>query len=119
MVIQFTISRMCQLIVVGAVLCSLFATVWFPAALLILAVFNAMACVGFGIAAKPTTAGLAALTSILIVVALFSKGIGFETIGDFVAVTWLPIVSAGILELATILSWFLSDSSYRREESDH
>ena len=47
MAVQFTLSRMFQLVAVVAVVCSLFATVAFPWAVLLLAEMNGVACIGF------------------------------------------------------------------------
>ena len=118
MAFQFTLSRMFQLVAVGAVMCSLFATVWFPAAMLVLAFVDVMACIGFKSLGRPGTALLAALTSVLIVVTLLYKGIGFQSVRHLVAVAWPPLTAACILQVATILSWFFFDGSKRQPKSD-
>jgi hypothetical protein len=106
MTVQFTLSRMFQLVAVVAILCSLFASLELSVALGVLGVINVIACFGFHIAGKPRTARLAEVTAFLILIAWGHIAMGFSTLAPkFPAWPWL--IAATVSELATILDWFL------------
>jgi hypothetical protein len=111
MAVQFTLSRMFQLIAVVAILCSLFATMPWPVAFIVLCIMNAIACAGFWIEDdRPRTAWLAFLTSAGIMTAFYLACLQLPI------VPWIFLIAACILQLATILSWFFSDSLYWRQK---
>jgi hypothetical protein len=104
MPVQFTLSRMFQLVAIVAALCSLFASLKWPAALCVLAVVNVVACLGFLFLKRTITAILAAVTAALIVYTL-----AFAS-RHLLIMMWLPLIPACVSQLAAILSWFLSDN---------
>jgi hypothetical protein len=107
MTVQFTLRRMFQLVAVVAIICSLFATLPWPVALIALCIVNAIAAAGFWIGdERPRTAGLALLTSAGIVAAFC------RAIVTWPFVPWLSLFAVCVLQLATILSWFFSDFPY-------
>jgi hypothetical protein len=116
MAVQFTLSRMFQLVVVVAVLCSLFASLRWYTALFALIIVNALACIAFAAVKRPITAGFAALTSFLIAATLSFTWFP-QDYGD-VVVPWAILIGARVSQLATVLSWFLSDSPPRRRRSE-
>ncbi len=111
MTVQFSLSRMFQLVAVVAVLCSLFATVEWPKAMLLLAGVNAIAWLRFLIVKKVLLSSLAGTTSFLIWAALAYTT--FDQLGSYTVVIgrwwpwWMP---ACISEFATVLCWLLSGS---------
>ncbi len=80
MAVQFTLSRMFQLVAVVAVLCSLFVSLEWFVAIGALGVINVIACFGFHIAGKPRTARLAEITAFLILIAWGHIAMGFSTL---------------------------------------
>jgi hypothetical protein len=106
MPVQFSLSRMFQLVAVVAVLCSLLASLPWLAALGVLGVINLIACFGFHIAGKPRTARLAEVTAFLILIAWGHIAMGDPALAPrFPAWPWL--IAAAVSELVTILDWFL------------
>ena len=79
MVVQFTLSRMFQLVAVAAILCSLFASLEWPVALALLCVTNGFAAIVFLGMWRLRTAFVAGFTSILIAAALFFSGYGLDS----------------------------------------
>ena len=109
MAVQFTLSRMFQLVAVAAVLCSLFASLPWPTALVVLIVMNAIAALWFFAAGRLRTSNLACIASFLIMATLVLTDWGMYTYGrpPVVRVAWPPLFAACVFELATILDWFL------------
>jgi hypothetical protein len=108
MTVQFSLSRMFQLVAVVAILCSLFASLWWFAALGVLAVINGIACIGFQIAGRQRTANLAGVTALLILAAVgFAAMTYYSMLPPSIAYAWPALSAACVFELATILDWFL------------
>ena len=110
MTLQFSLSRMFQLVVVVAILCSLFASLKWPVALLVLSGMNAVACLGFGITRRPIVAGFAGATTILILATLFYTNWGLSSLHPGVRVAWPFLIAACFSELATLVCWLLSEN---------
>jgi hypothetical protein len=106
MAVQFTLSRMFQLVAVVAILCSLFASLMWFEALGVWGVINGIACIGFRIARRPRTAVLAGVTAFLILVAWGLTALSFSMLPPK-APAWPWMIAACVFELATILDWFL------------
>ncbi len=109
MAVQFTLSRMFQLVALVAVLCSLFATLPWPIALAVLSVANAMAAIVFFVAGRSRTSNLASIASLLVLATLFSNDFDrYNPSGHpVVIVVWPLLIAACAFQLATILAWFL------------
>jgi hypothetical protein len=99
MAVQFTLSRMFQLVAVVAVLCSMFASLPWPEALVLLGTTNASVAIAFFCWWRLRTALVAGMTSVLIAAALFNSGYG--------RIAWPSLIAAGMFQAATILDWFL------------
>jgi hypothetical protein len=107
MAVQFTLSRMFQLVAVVALLCSLFATLPWPLAMAILSVANAMAAIVFFVAGQSRTSNLASITALLVLATLFSADRDFSILHPLVHVAWPIAIAACAFQVATILAWFL------------
>ncbi len=108
---QFTLRRLFGLVTMVAVVCSLFASLELPEAMLILAGANAVACVGFGIVKRALLSGLAGATSLLIVVAWEANFMCTYSMLPPPRSLWLSCLAAAcISEFATIVCWLLSGS---------
>ena len=110
MAVQFTLSRMFQLVAVAAILCSLFATLPWPIALAVLSVANAMAAIVFFVAGRSRTSNLASIASLLDLATLFSTDFDRYNYSGHpvVHIAWPIAIAACAFQLATILAWFLS-----------
>jgi len=106
MAVQFSLSRMFQLVAVVAILCSLFASLSWFAALGVVGIINGIACFGFHIARKPRTARLAEVTAFLILIVWGHTAMNFSTLPPKLPV-WPWLIAASVSQLATILDWFL------------
>ena len=91
---------MFKLTAVVAVICSLFASIPWPATFFVLFVANGIAYFVLVAYGKRQTAGLAALTSILTFATLLFTDLGFESLHHTVVVAWLPLIAACISQLA-------------------
>ena len=116
MAVQFTLSRMFQLVAVVAVVCSLFATVAFPWAVLLLAEMNGVACIGFYIVGKSRLSKLAGATLGLVFTALVNSiaalldAAGSNSILKTCWPWWPWWLLACLSQLATVLCWLFSGS---------
>ena len=111
MSLQFSLRRLLGLVTLVAVVCSLFASLWWPVAMLLLAGMNLIACVGFRIVKRSLLSGLAGVTSLLIVVAFGATFMGFYDLLPPPRSFWLPLLTAAcISELATVVCWLFSGS---------
>jgi hypothetical protein len=107
MAVQFTLSRMFQLVAVVAILCSLFASLPWPIAMAVLSVANVMAAIVFFVGGRSRTSNLASVTSLLVLATLFSTDWGLSSLHPVVHVAWPIAIAACAFQLATILAWFL------------
>jgi hypothetical protein len=105
MAVQFTLSRMFQLVAIVAILCSLFASLPWPVALVALAVINLIACIAFFRARRWRTGALAGATAISILTFLLFTAWGLSQPAD--RASWPDLILICVLELAVILDWFL------------
>ena len=111
MTVQFSLRRLFCLVTLVAVVCSLFASLWWPTAMLLLAGMNVIACVGFRIVKKSLLSGLAGVTSLIILIAFGATFMGFYDLLPPPCSFWLPwLAAAGISEIVTIVCWLFSGS---------
>ena len=108
MTVQFSLSRMFQLVAVVAVLCSLFASLPWGIAMAILSVANVMAAIVFFVAGRSKTSNLASITSLLVLATLFSTDWRLSSLHPVVHVAAPIAIAACAFQLATVLAWFLS-----------
>jgi hypothetical protein len=114
MATQFTLRRLMFLVVIVAVVCSLFATLDWSWAMLLLAGMNAFASLSFTIVKRVRLSSLAGMTSSIILVTLVCT-VGFAitvplNYPPVIRVWWAWWTPAFILELATVLCWLFSGS---------
>ena len=109
MAVQFTLSRMFQLVAVVAVLCSLFASLPWPIAMAVLSVANVMASIIFFVGGRSRTSNLASITSLLVLATLFSTDWDRYNYSGLpvVHIAWPIAIAACAFQVATILVWFL------------
>lgn len=112
--LQFPMIRFFQLAVIIAVTLSLFATLRWPPALLVLSVFNAIASIHFFRTSRARTAILAFTTSVLLLATLFFTNWGLSTPRPVVRVAWPFLVAACVLQLCVFVNWLFSERSRRK-----
>jgi hypothetical protein len=100
--------RLMLLMLVLAVIGSLFAALVWPRALLALAGLNAVASVVFLLGRRMLTATLSAATCGLILATLFLTDWGLSSLHPVIRIAWPYLIGASIAEVATISSWMVS-----------
>ena len=105
---QFSLGRMFQVVVVVAIISTLFAQLKWPLALLALAGLNAVASIGLWYARKVRSAQMAIATSAFLLATLFFTDWALSSPRGIVRVAWRLLGAACIMQVVTIVAWLFS-----------
>ncbi len=105
---QLSLGRMFQVVVVVAVISTLFAQLKWPLALLALAGLNAVASFGLWYARRVRSAQMAIATSALLLATLFLTDWALSSPRGIVRVAWRLLGAACIMQVLTIVAWLFS-----------
>lgn len=100
-------NRLLVLIVFALVVDGAFIAFPWPLVVLGIAVFNAIAAVGFWLGGKQRSVELTGATTALLIAALFFTDWGFSTPNPIVRVAWPWLIAACAMEIAAISWWLL------------